>query len=570
MEFEDCSLWHHLIFCEELQSDGNNQVFCSLCEKLVLGRPAYKCLECNFLQHKSCIEPAPTIEMQVEHDLRDRHHLMFTEELGNTGNQKQVCPGCEEPVFGPTYKCSIPGCNFFLHKLCSDLPHVIQHPVHSKHTLILQVPSKRNYCDVCLKYCSTYFFYRCSLCDYDLDVKCRSRWQIYAEFCHQHAFVRTLTQIQFTCQVCGEESKGIAYLCSICQLLIHHKCAQFQRNVDIETHNHFLTLTYSLPQFKGHNDIFCKLCYRQVNTEYGTYSCRECSYVAHLNCTTQYNYYAKDLVRRSKFFDDDTKLVHLVEGIKLAEDERAGPWEIKHFSHPQHYLIRIDEEFMENKRCEACMQFIIFIPFYGCVKCNFFLHNRCAKLPSTIKRWRLDKHSLTLLSKAPSTDGLFWCGACKRHRHGFTYECDECKHNYDVQCCLIPENLKHENHHHSLVIPELSFDACNACGEDRGLFIFTCTTCKFYLCITCATLPLVAKFEYDTHLLKLSYRREDDSGEYYCLICEEERDHPDYWFYYCEKCNFSAHPKCVFGTNPYINYGRTYIDEDHRHPLITV
>jgi hypothetical protein len=441
MDVGDCSLWHHLIFCEELQNDeenheeperhplqneeteseeeneetesddGNNQVVCWVCKEPVLGHPAYKCLECNFLQHKSCIDPTPTTEMQVEHDLGKRHHLMFTvsEEVGNiTGNEEQVCPGCEEPVFGPAYKCSIPGCKFLLHKLCTDLPHVIQHPMHSKHTLILRVPSDNDYCDACLEYCSRCFFYRCSLCNYDLDVKCRSRWRINADNCHQHAFVATSTQIQFTCQVCGEERKDIAYLCSICKLLIHLKCARFRRTVEILTHNHSLTLTYSLPQFKDH-DIFCKLCYEKVNTEYATYSCQECCYIAHLNCTIEFKRIQKDIGLQRRFFKCDTNLVHLVEGIKLAEDERAGPREINHFSHPQHYLILIDEELMENKRCEACMQFIICVPFYGCVKCNFFLHNRCAKLPSTIQRWGFDDHPLTLLSKALSTDGLFWC-----------------------------------------------------------------------------------------------------------------------------------------------------------------
>jgi hypothetical protein len=45
-EFGDCSLWHHLIFCEELENDGqSNGVACWLREEPVLGGPAYKCLE---------------------------------------------------------------------------------------------------------------------------------------------------------------------------------------------------------------------------------------------------------------------------------------------------------------------------------------------------------------------------------------------------------------------------------------------------------------------------------------------------------------------------------------------
>jgi hypothetical protein len=97
--------------------------------------------------------------------------------------------------------------------------------------------------------------------------------------------------------------------------------------------------------------------------------------------------------------------------------------------------------------------------------------------------------------------------------------------------------------------------------------IFVCTDCKFTLCIRCATLPLVGKYLYDTHLLKLSYRREDDSEEYYCLICEKERDHPDYWFYYCDKCKFTVHPRCVIEDYPCMKFGSIYINKDHQHPL---
>jgi len=116
MEVGDCSLWHRLIFCEKLESDGNNKGVCWLCKESVLGSPAYKCLECNFHQHESCTESTHTREMKVVHGLWDRHHLIFIEEL----DKKVVCLVCEEPVFGPNYKCSIPECTFLLHKSCTE------------------------------------------------------------------------------------------------------------------------------------------------------------------------------------------------------------------------------------------------------------------------------------------------------------------------------------------------------------------------------------------------------------------------------------------------------------------
>jgi hypothetical protein len=76
---------------------------------------------------------------------------------------------------------------------------------------------------------------------------------------------------------------------------------------------------------------------------------------------------------------------------------------------------------------------------------------------------------------------------------------------------------------------------------------FDCNTCGFRLCIKCATLPLVARHRYDTHLLHLTYAAtEDNSEDYYCEICEEVMNE-EFWFYYCKDCDVAAHPRCILG-----------------------
>jgi hypothetical protein len=571
MEFEgDCSLWHHLIFYEELESDEENFIICRRCQEPLWGGPTYKCLECNFHQHKSCTED---IEID-EHDFGERHHLISVEELDkyNGGMEEVVCPGCQELGFGPAYKCSFPKCTFFLHKSCSEqLSHVVQHNMHPEHALFLQLPSSSNYCHVCYEYCHNSLFYRCFTgCHFDIDIKCFSRWQISAEDCEKHSLFPMRKQIQFTCEACAEESMDIAYQCSVCRVLIHLLCDRFPHTIKISTHDHSLTRTYTLHQVKKQENVLCRLCRKKVNTEYAAYYCRKCDYIAHMECA---NYYKVEDGDQSETPEvDANQLVHLVEGIDVAEDERASPREINHFSHPQHNLILSNERLVDVKRCEACIQFILSTPFYSCAQCNFFLHYRCTKLPATIKRGLIHNHPLTLLPQDVNASGLFWCGACERYHHGFVYTCDECKwYNLDVQCCLIPEILEHKGHQHSLNLVIASFsETCNGCGK-KGVN-FRCTHCdEFTLCFRCATFPLVARYEYHAHLLKLSYTREDDSDEeYYCLICEEERDHPDHWFYSCVKCKFTAHFQCVIGENPCINYGRTFIDKDHEHPLAIV
>ncbi|KAK9990790.1 hypothetical protein SO802_025775 [Lithocarpus litseifolius] len=75
--------------------------------------------------------------------------------------------------------------------------------------------------------------------------------------------------------------------------------------------------------------------------------------------------------------------------------------------------------------------------------------------------------------------------------------------------------------------------------------VFRCTTCDFVLDFKCVT----AWYYQHEHPFTLCYAPEDDSGEYYYDICEEERD-PKQWFYYCEDCSYPAHPKCILGEYP--------------------
>jgi hypothetical protein len=578
LEVEDRSLWHHLIIYQELENDDQNDgVVCWLCQEPVLGCPAYKCLQCNFHQHKLCIDRPDGVDIEIEHKYWwKRHHLIFVQEPDiNGGEKKAVCSVCNEPTFGPTYECSIPECIFILHKSCGELSNVIHHPLHSEHTLILQESSSTgNDCFFCRKNCSGSFFYSCSLCSFNLHIICASRRKINADDCHQHTFLSSRKINKFTCESCGEESQDIANLCSECGVLIHKRC-DFKHTIKTRSHDHSLLRTYSLCQVEEQDNVRCKLCLEKISTEYGAYYCKKCDYIVHMYCASVFE--DKDNNQSATTEADPSQLVHLVEGIDLTEDERAGPQEIKHFSHPQHNLILSHEKLMDDMRCEACMHTIFGTPFYGCVQCNFFLHNRCAKVERTIKRWLFHKHPLTLAS---STYELFDCSACARVRQGFTYSCDECEwYKIDIQCFLIPETLTHEGHQHLLYLncPE-DIETCNACGDTDGNYkydanyvVFRCTDCKFKLCLRCATLPLIAKYEFDTHLLKLSYAHEDNSEEYYCLICEKERDHPNHWFYSCAKCKFTAHTQCVIGKNPCINFGKTYINEKHHeHPLTIV
>lgn len=192
------------------------------------------------------------------------------------------------------------------------------------------------WCDACTKWCGRCFFYRCDMCNFDLDIGCAAVWRTSLDDCQQHSFVPILERVSFTCKACGEERKDFAYLCSICRLLVHHRCARVPRIIKIIGHHYSLTLTYSLHQVGEPEHVLCELCYKKVNTKYGVYCCRACSCVAHLHCTDESWLQADEtmdsnLELRVSAEESIDFLSHATEEISL--DGGKEVIEIKHFSH---------------------------------------------------------------------------------------------------------------------------------------------------------------------------------------------------------------------------------------------
>ncbi|XP_059460249.1 uncharacterized protein LOC132189523 [Corylus avellana] len=543
--------------------ENNEKVVCRMCRKPILGH-AFKYMNREWFFHLPCLN-APTIDKAIMLHFGNRTHnphdpLKFTEEVKNDGKEEVVCFGCQKAVLGPGYKCSTPQCNLLLHKSCFELPSQIQYPFHPNHTLDL-VKREKKLCNACLRNCNAYPFYRCSECDFNLHITCTTHSQINIQDC-QHSFISNFfNQIQFTCQACGEERKELAVLCTICQLLIHIKCALFSRIIRITSHDHSLTLTYSLRQVKVHSNLFCKLCYQKVKAEYAAYYCQECNYVTHLACAFKYEKGAHLTWLPEESVDLETNVM-----------EVEGAVQIQHFSH-QHGLILSNEGLVDDKLCDGCTG-LISIPFYSCTQCDFFLHSKCAQLPNN-KRYPLHPHLLTLsTTQSIYKLGSFSCKACQRLSNGFIYRCGTCDFDFDLQCCLIPETLNHKGHQHSLFLAINSnrrrCHVCHFTSDDKPC-MFVCTYCDFALGFECATLPLVASHKDDDHILKLTYSAEAHCEEYYCLICEKERD-PKQWFYYCAECDFSAHSQCVLGKYPYIKFGSTFFTYEflHEHPFTFV
>ncbi|XP_062163731.1 uncharacterized protein LOC133870587 [Alnus glutinosa] len=386
--------------------DEDKKVVCTTCLKPISGAAFYYGGRELFF-HISCLNaPAKDKDLMLHFGQKKHGGMMFTEEVKNEGKEDFVCFGCEKPVFGPGYKCSTSSqCNLALHQSCGDLPPEIQqHPFHSNHTLVLEEWSKKIYCNACGKNCDAYPFYNCNECNFNLDFVCATRPRIINIQDCQHAFNYFYSQIQFTCQACGEEGKELASQCSICQLLIHGECVRFPRTIWITNHDHSLSLTYSLRQVKEHINVFCMLCYEKVKTKYAAYYCQECGYMAHLACAFEYKKSAHLMWLPEKSIDLATNVTEEVEGAE----------KIQHFSH-HHDLILSNKELVEDILCDGK-----------------YSHFKFGKYTFTFKDEH--QHPLTFV---PKTKSYSPCDACGETFNGMALECTQCKFNvHDSHSCV--------------------------------------------------------------------------------------------------------------------------------------
>ena len=478
----------------------------------------------------------------LQHFCHHQHPLVFNED----DRSGDLCRGCEERVYGPSYsckECSRYGMSYIHHKSCAELPLGLHHPLHPKHPLILFDISKYNRdryskCLVCKEDRLAEYRYRCSRCDFNLHIKCADLPLTMESEVHDHPLTRNWKLDKFTCDLCGKGGDVTPYLCVPCNFWTHKGCASYLRRVKVIRHKHPLDLTHSLEVHQS-DSRFCQICVQKVDTDYGLYYCSRCDFVAHLDC-------AMDRRNRGELKDEESteQLVDSaafeVKKHNVGKDGTKIVIEIKHFSH-EHDL-KLSDEVQNNKICDGCVR-AIHPPFYSCGKCSFFLHKSCVELPKR-KQHPLHQHSLTLLTKTREKCNGYW-----QYYNGFSYSCGRCTFDLDVQCSLMSDILTHEGHKHRLILSNTPYrQTCNGCDSERRN-LFHCTTCGFALDFRCATLPLTTRYEQHEHPFTLCYTAEDDSGEYYCDICEEERN-PKHWFYYCASCSYPAHPKCILGKEP--------------------
>ncbi|GMP62217.1 hypothetical protein CsSME_00024399 [Camellia sinensis var. sinensis] len=605
---KNCLFFLHK-FCTEFPEEMNHPIHahsltlqqsgsprrCDVCWKKN-GGFGYRCLTCNFDVDIRC-----TVRGQ---HFSSKHQLMIlNEDEKNDVDERVSCDVCLQQITGSAaYKCTNCSLPIYFHKFCAQLPAETEHPMHPEHPLaLLQVVPNEFICDGCdigLKE----FIYRCSICNFNLDICCALKAQKLKHESHKHPLSLMPSSASFECHACGTERKGVSYMCNTCSFWIHEDCATLTPTFKHHSHIHPLALVYPTHESHSHFTKYrCEICENSmVRGRFWLYVCIGCRYCIHVKCSTKTkkresaieieNIDKANLIHLPMADDSISAIDLFLKQISMGDNKREA--ELNYFSH-HHPLILFDaqgdnnlchenellilNELNKDKICNACVRKIS-APFYSCGLCDFFLHIWCAELPNELVH-PCHPHQLILLKKPPQPRGLFYCNGCRCYCNGFAFECDECLYYencvLDVKCAFLPKAIIHKVHEHPLFLKKDCITAgCAACPRMDSIFAFGCDICNFNLHYTCAVLPDTIKHRYDKHHpFTLIYAPiKDGPDEYICEFCEEEID-PKWWFYHCIDCDQSACAECISTERKEvqnIKWESTYNFDSHPHRLVYV
>ncbi|EOY11064.1 Cysteine/Histidine-rich C1 domain family protein, putative [Theobroma cacao] len=335
------------------------------------------------------------------------------------------------------------------------------------------------------------------------------------------------------CKACKLEIHGPAYICKECGYYLHKACTELPNEVLHPLHpQHALNLLTRSPNTRH---FICDEC-GDISDGF-LYFCCECHFKVDVKCAglsapSNQGQRQKEMARKTK---------------------------ISHFSH-DHMLVLGSAK--KDYYCSYC-QLEIFGLAYCCLDCNdiYVLRESCLEFPEKMQHPFHPLHPL--MAKMFLTES---CHACDFRFVGISYSCLECDLHLHPTCLnsmrrALKFNLRtcKLDFFYFGIGCQMLFNGytCLRCDETgAGPFCF-CIEANISLHLECFPIPQMVKSTHHSHplVLKNSFV-EDDTGEYYCDICEEER-FAKYHIYYCEECQdmFVTHLECVlFEVNSYMTY----------------
>ncbi|KAL8231995.1 hypothetical protein R6Q57_001773 [Mikania cordata] len=248
------------------------------------------------LQHE---HPLILIDLQVMHrDYEEDDDDDYDDnELIAKKNFECTCDRCGRRIdwyHRYYYKCSMSSCNYSIHKFCGELPNSLKFQGHpSDHTLTLTKTTNDQRCHSCFRYHQDGICYHCSICNYEIDLRCATFFEQHTIHHpgHPHPLISLSAEPGLIkCSACGEKHEGCFYQCvTCCKFLINFDCLSLPVKLSIQTkhfsHVHFLTLSYSI--LDRLYDFECRICGMEFEDDHFIYKCSKCMYYVHPKCATQ-------------------------------------------------------------------------------------------------------------------------------------------------------------------------------------------------------------------------------------------------------------------------------------------
>ncbi|OMO64210.1 DC1 domain-containing protein [Corchorus olitorius] len=215
------------------------------------------------------------IATEIKHAYHE-HSLIMT--FVGEVEQDCVCDGCMRSISVPFYSCK--ECEFFLHRLCAELPRVKEHAIH-KHRLTL----KKNFFACCVA-CNRFhhgFRYICDeeSCRFEIDIQCSLLSDSLMHPSHQHMLLLT-DKYKGNCSHCNNKNR-LLYRCKeSCGFALGFECVTLPLTTRFKYDKHPLSLTY----YDGSDpcQLYCDSCEEERHRKDWYYHCVKCDNSVHPIC----------------------------------------------------------------------------------------------------------------------------------------------------------------------------------------------------------------------------------------------------------------------------------------------
>ncbi|CDP14966.1 unnamed protein product [Coffea canephora] len=432
-------------------------------------------------------------EKQLEHFSHKKHPLILCElqkenDDGSVDQKLVVCYGCRKQISDSTAYCCFP-CDLFLHKRCAELPLQITHPMHSQHDLVL-LGNRHCICNACGQDWE-FFTYHCSLCRFDLDVSCANIDREIKLDKHDHPLIQLTRPATFFCNACSKVGEDSSHLCAVCPFWIHRKCALLSSTVKHKDHNHPLLLAYSLPpdyrSFRQH----CPVCREMIHPSNWLYYCGPCRYFVHVTCVVISQ---EDEGQLSEDIEYPISGERDQNVVKLPSSNAAQELIAR-------FLLKKDEiSSSSNDSGKSNIPEKIFMDS----------QHRKHRLVLSEKVQNLDEiKSTTSDDDQEEAKALLVCDWCIEPICSSDdlhyYACVECGYFLHLTCSNLPRKLhipKHPQHPFSLMYNRnaVGLFTCQACRCWTNASFYKCKPCGLRICIKCASASMMTtSVKHDGH-----------------------------------------------------------------------